>query len=124
MHQLPAYTTWKVTCQSAEDAEALQQWLASRIDLDRVVTDTVRVAPNGVEQVQTVLHRLGDYFVDIRILPDSQVDSASYRFVFHRRPDAGRFWKDLMVAVLQEVEAVTTNASIDLDSQGRTPSAE
>src|SRR6266481_3958162 len=33
-----------------------QQWLSSRINLDRVLTDTVRIIPNGVEQVQTVGH--------------------------------------------------------------------
>jgi hypothetical protein len=117
MHQPPTYTTWKIICQSAEEADALQQWLASRIDLDRVVTDTVRTAPNGVEQVQTVQHRLGDYFADIRILADSQANP-SFRLVFNRRPDAGRFWKDLMVNILQEVERTPPNASIDLDSKG------
>jgi hypothetical protein len=118
MPQPPTYTAWKITCHSPEEAEALQQWLSSRIDLDRVVTDTVRVTPDGVEQVQTVRHRLGDYFAAIRILPDSQANPASFRLVFHRRPDAGRFWKDLMVNVLQEIETTPQKASIELDSKG------
>ena len=71
MRQPPTYTSWRITCQSPEEARALQQWLSSRIDLGRVLTDTVRVTPNGVEQVQTVRHRLGDYFAAIRLLPDS-----------------------------------------------------
>jgi hypothetical protein len=61
------------------------------------LTDTVRVTPNGVEQVQTVRHRLGDYFAAIRVLPDSQAKPASFPLMFHGRPEAGRFWKDLMV---------------------------
>src|SRR5206468_2977046 len=97
MRQSATYTSWKITCHSSEEAQALQQWLSSHIDLDRVLTDTVRVTPNGVEQVQTVRHRLGDYFADIRMLPDSQATPAWFRLVFHRRPEAGRFWKDLMV---------------------------
>src|SRR5438067_9440572 len=97
MPQPPTYTSWKITCPSSEEARALQQWLSSRIDLDRVLTDTVRVTPNGVEQVQAVRHRLGDYFAAIRVLPDAQADPAAFRLVFQRRPDAGRFWKDLMV---------------------------
>jgi hypothetical protein len=66
MRQPPTYTIWKITCQSSEDAEALQFWLSSRIDLDRILTDSVRVTPNGKEQVQVVRHWLGDYFANIR----------------------------------------------------------
>jgi hypothetical protein len=120
MRQPPTYTSWKITCHSPEEAQALQQWLSSRIDLGRVLTDTVRVTPDGVEQVQTVRHRLGDYFVAIRLLPESQADPASFRLVFHRRPEAGRFWKDLMVNILQEIETTPEKASIVLDSKGET----
>src|SRR5258707_11527385 len=102
MRQPPTYTAWKITCDSPEEAQALQQRLSSRIELDRVLTDTVRVTPNGVEQVQTVRHRLGDYFAAIRVLPDSQANPASFRLAFQRRPKAGRFSKDLMVNILQE----------------------
>src|SRR5205807_3000417 len=103
---------------SPADVQALQQWLSSRIDLDRVLTDTARVTPNGVEQVQTVRHRLGDYFAAIRMLPDSQANPAAFRLVFQRRPEAGRFWKDLMVNILQEVETAPQKVSIALDSKG------
>jgi hypothetical protein len=111
------YLMWKITCSSAEEAQALQQGLASRIDLDRVLTDTVRVALNVREQVQTVPHRLGDYFAAIRMLPVSQDDPASFRLAFHRQPEAARFWKDLMVNILQEIETTSQNASIVLDSK-------
>jgi hypothetical protein len=118
MRQPPTYTVWKITCDSSVEAQALQQWLSSRINLDRVLTDTVRVFPNGVEQVQTKRHRLGDYFAGIRVQPDCQADPASFRLVFHRRPEAERFWKDLMVNILQEIETSPQKASIGLDSKG------
>lgn len=118
MRQPLTYTSWKITCRSSDDAHALQQWLSGRLDLDRVLTDTVRVAPNGVEQVQTVSHRLGDYFADIRILPDSHANPASFRLVFQRKPEAGRFWKDLMVNVLQEAESAPQKPSAALESKG------
>jgi hypothetical protein len=118
MNQPPTYSSWKITCHSSEEAQALRQWLSSLIKLDRVLTDTVRVIPNCVEQVQTVRHRLGDYFASIRILPDSQANPASFLLVFHRRPEAGRFWKDLMVNILQEIEASPQKATIELDSKG------
>jgi hypothetical protein len=118
MRQPPTYTSWKITYQSTEEAQALQRRLSSRIDLDRVLTDTVRVTPNGVELVQTVQNLLSDYFADIRMLPDSQATPVSFRLVFHRRPNAGRFWKDLIVNILQEIETSDQIASIDLDSNG------
>src|SRR5262249_10750667 len=118
MHQAPTYTSWRITCHSPEEARALQRWLSSRIALDRVLTDTVRVIPNGVEQVQTVPHRLGDYFAAIRTLPDDQANPASFQLVFHRRPEAGRFWKDLMVNILQEMETSPHKPAVELDSKG------
>jgi hypothetical protein len=87
------------------------------VNLDRVITDTVRVAANGVDQVETVRHRLGDYFAEIRIIPDSQGDASSFRLLFHRRPNAGRFWKDLMVNVLQEIERAPQKQSIEPDAK-------
>lgn len=118
MQKPPTYTTWKLSCHSPEEAESLRQWLSSRIDLDRVWTDTVRVAPNGKEEVQTVPHRLGDYFAGIRVLPDVPANPAAFRLVFQRRPDARRFWKDLMVNILQEIETTGQIASVDLESKG------
>jgi hypothetical protein len=118
MRQSPAYTSWKITCPSSEEAQALHQWLTSQIDLDRILTNIVRVYPDGVEQAQSVRHRLGDYFATIRMLPDSQADSASFRLVFQRRPDAGRYWKDLMVNILQETEAAPERPLIELESKG------
>jgi hypothetical protein len=118
MHQLPAYTSWKITCRSAEEAQLLRRWLAPRIDLDRVFTDAVRAAPNGVEQVQTARHRLGDYFADIRTVTDAQGTRETFRLVFHRRPEAGRFSKDLMVNILQEIEAAPQRASVEVETKG------
>jgi hypothetical protein len=118
MRQPQTYTSWKINCHLPAEGQTLQQWLSGRIDLDRVVTDTVRAFPNGVEQVQSVRHRLGDYFAAIRMLPDSQAAPATFRLVFQRRPDAGRFWKDLMVKILLELEATPQGPSIELDSKG------
>ena len=120
MRQPPTYTCWTITCHSGDEAQSLQSWLSNHIDLDRILTDTVRVTPNAVEHVQTVQHRLGDYFVAIRMLPDSHANSASFRLVFHKRPDAGRFWKDLMVNILREMESTPQVASISLESKGET----
>ena|SRR5437868_15505938 len=116
MRPTPISTSWKITCRSLADAQALQQWLSGRIDLDRVLTDTTRVASNGVEKAQTVPHRLGDYFAAIRMLPDPEASPAGFRLVFQRRPDAGRFSKDLMVNILQELDAMPQKADVVRDA--------
>ena len=52
------------------------------------------------------------------MLPDAPTNPASFRLVFHRRPEAGRFWNDLMVNILQEIETVPQTGSVNLDSKG------
>jgi hypothetical protein len=116
MRQPQIYTSWTITCHSPEESQALQRWLPSRIDLDRVLTDTIRTYPNAVGQVQSVPHRLGDFFADIQVLPART--PAAFRLVFHRLPGADRFWKDLMVNIIREIEAVPEKASVTLDYKG------
>src|SRR5262249_31087332 len=103
MREAPTCTTWKITCLSPAQADALGRWLSSRIDPDRVFTDTVRTIPKGVPEAESVSHRLGDYFASVRLVPAHESDS--FQLVFEKRPDAGRFWKDLMVNIVQEVAA-------------------
>jgi hypothetical protein len=114
------FTTWKITCRSEGDSQALQQWLTSRTDLNRLITDSLSTQPNGVQQTEVINHRLGDYFEEIRVLPGNSHNANSFRLVFHRRTDAGRFWKDLMVNSLQEIEAAPQKPRIEFDSKGDT----
>jgi len=118
MRQPQIYTAWKVTCHSHEESLELQQWLLSRIDLERVITDTLRTAPNGIEQTWTERHRLGDYFESIRILPSADATQASFILVFQKLPDAKRFWKDLMVNILRELDASPQSSAIELEFKG------
>ena len=118
MRQPQLYTSWLIACHSPEECQALQRWLASRIDLNRVLTDTIRTVPNGAEKAQTVPHRLGDYFADIRMLPARH--PGAFRLLFHRLARADRFWKDLMVNILQEIEPTAEKASITLEYKGDT----
>ena len=83
----------------------------------RWFTNTRRTAPDGVEQVKTEHHRLGDYFAAIHILPDSEGNPMSSRLVFQRLPEAGRYWKDLMVNILQEIDSSDLDVAIGRDSK-------
>ena len=118
MRPSPTYYAWKIEGASPEEAQVIQHWLADRFDLDRVWTGTLTTMPNGVEWVQTVPHRFGDYFAAIEMQPDSGDDLASFRLVFRRFPNAARYWKDLMVKILREIQTTHPNASIHLESKG------
>lgn len=68
MRNPPIYTSWIITCHSSQGVQTVRSWLVDRIQLGRVITDTARTYPDGVEQVQVVPHRLGDYFAAIGLL--------------------------------------------------------
>jgi len=112
----PIHTIWRVECDSSEVVQQLQLWLSSKIRLARVIVDEIRTAPDGVEQVRRVPHRLSDYFDAIRILPDNPENAASFRIDFHRKSDAGRYWKDLMVRILREIQRDHPEATVSRES--------
>jgi hypothetical protein len=114
MYQSPTATAWKISCHSAAEVLALTQWLAPRINLDRVLSDTIRVEPDGVTHEQSVAHRLGDYFVAIRIVPEQHDEFTSFQLVFYHRPEANRFWKDLMVNILEEIRLQVQKSPIEV----------
>jgi hypothetical protein len=123
MPQAPLYTSWLIRCRDANAAAQLGHRLTEQVALDRVSEDVARTAPGGVENRQVVPHRLGDYFAAIRLLPVAG-DTASWRLVFERRPDAGRFWKDLMVNIVRQAEKAAETTAIALDYKGDNPPAE
>ena len=113
----PLYTSWLVQCGSPEASQALQRRLSGLVRLDALMEDKVRTYQGGVEKCQVQQHRLGDYFADIRLLPAPGKASA-FRLVFQRLPQAGRFWKDLMVNIIQETQSSPEATAITLDYKG------
>jgi hypothetical protein len=118
MQSPPLFTSWLVQCRSPEAAQSLQRRLSGQVRLDAVLEDPVRTYPSGVEQSQVQRHRLGDYFAAIRLLPAPGQLPSAFRLVFHRLPDAARFWKDLMVNILQATQNSPETAAITLDYKG------
>jgi hypothetical protein len=116
MRQPQLFTSWTIACPSPEDCQALQRWLSGRIDRDRVMTDTIRTGPPGTQQSQDVRHRLSDHFADIRMV--AAPTPSAFRLVFHRLPGGNRYWKDMMVNILQEIQASAPKASITLEYKG------
>jgi hypothetical protein len=114
----PLFTSWIVRCASPEDARYLQQWLGNQIAPDAVFEDVVGPSPGSQATSAVEHHRLGDYFAEIRQLPGDPGDPASFRILFHRRPDASRYWKDLIARVLQSIRQATDSTTTTLEFRG------
>jgi len=118
MRHDPLFTSWLVKCSSAEESQRLQQLLRAAIHADAAYVDIVRPSPKGTESSATIAHRLGDYFSDICLLPGGPAGSLTFRIVYSRRADAGRFWKDLMVRTVQEIRKSSPGATTTLEYWG------
>jgi hypothetical protein len=118
MRHDPNFTSWLIRCSSEAESQRLQRWLLDRLDPDTRFETVRRAWPDGVESKQAEAHRLSDYFESVRLLPGSPDSSSTFRLLFHRRADAGRFWKDLMVQILRSLRETSTDAKITLDYKG------
>src|SRR5207249_364268 len=70
MRHTPVFT-WRVTCPLPNRLQAVRNWLTGQIDLDRVVTDTIRTFPQGNACSEEERHRLGSYFSGIDCISDN-----------------------------------------------------
>ena len=78
MKPAPRYTVWLVFGHSPSASDTLRQHVADLIKLDRVLVDKVQSYAGGVERVETVSHRLGDYFEEIYLLAGARGDSGEW----------------------------------------------
>jgi hypothetical protein len=81
---------------------------------DTTFVDAIHACPDGTPTLQQETHRLGNYFVSIRVLPPAQ-PAPVFHLLFQRRPDAGRFWKDLMARVLQRLRHSGPSTMVTLE---------
>ena len=94
----PLILKWAIRCPSEDDAARLRTRLSAEITPDATFVDEVRSAPGNRETVSSTAHRLGDYFAEVRMVPDDNPSVVVLQFV--RRLDGGPFWKDYMVRLL------------------------
>jgi hypothetical protein len=116
MRQDPLVISWTILCDSEEALRRAAEVLRTETNPERVAVDQKKSVPGGVEVLSQESHRLGDYFREIQVLP-SEKGPLACRVVFHRRPNAGRPWKDLMARVLQAVQNRAGDAVVLRDTQ-------
>jgi hypothetical protein len=108
------FLAYDVRCGSADEAvkvEAMVRRLGGR---DAILQHEVTGGGKSVE----ISHRVGDYFQEILVLPPNGEDHGALRVVFHRSPEAGRFWKDLMVRIVRAIEEAFPRATVTLVHKG------
>jgi hypothetical protein len=118
MRHDPLYTSWIISCGSEEEVRQVQRALRDIVKPDATLFDVVRAFPAGTEARSIEPHRLGDYFASVRLLPGPPGASSAFRMLFHRRPDAGRYWKDFMVKMLDAARRAAPNVTTTLEYRG------
>jgi hypothetical protein len=111
------FHAFDIRCRSAEEATRVKETLARYKGPEGVIPDVVRTKG----QTTSVAYRVGDFFSDVLTLPGIGGDACAVRVVFHRRPDAGRFWKDIMVRIVRSVEQMTPTPAVQLAYRGDEP---
>jgi hypothetical protein len=114
MRHDPAFMAFDVRCPSPDEAARVEEAVRRLGKRDAVHTHTV----TGGGKTAEVAHRIGDFFEDILVRPRLGEDARALRLVFHRRLDAGRFWKDIMVRIVRAVEQMCPSASVVLAYRG------
>jgi hypothetical protein len=93
----PLAISWLLKCDQDQSAH-VEQVLRSETGQDAEIVDIISSSPGGQTTNESRTHRLADYFSDIQIT--GQPSNGDMTLTFHRRPDAGRFWKDVMMRIL------------------------
>jgi hypothetical protein len=117
MRNDPLFTVWTIRCESPEDLRRIQQLLEEETAPDHILVDRVSSSAGGGESA-VERHRIGDYFGEIRSSPGPGDDPSVLRLSFHRLPSAGRYWKDMLVRIIQSVQNAARNVSVTLDYRG------
>ena len=118
MRHDPLYICWLVRCEPASDAQRLREWLPDQVRPDRTVSEWIRAFPEGEKSLAAGAVRIAYYFDSICLHPGLPEDPATFRIVFRRRPDASRFWKDIMARILQEIRNRSPQTTTTMEYRG------
>ncbi len=113
----PVFLAFTVTSPSPEESRRIQEKLRQEIGPDSQLVDT-RVSSEGTEKI---FYRLGDFFTEILVLPETEGNPKQFRLVFHRHPHAGHFWKDIMVRIVHSLESADPKVTVSMDYKGDDP---
>jgi hypothetical protein len=104
---------WLVKCDAPEELHKAEETARHEASLNRTVVSNVTGRSGGAETNYTISHVLSDYFSDMKVEHASMLDdSNAFRIFFYPAMNADRFWKDLMIGILQSIEKSASGVSI------------
>jgi hypothetical protein len=120
MQDGPLFLSWSIHLPSKAGVEEVSSVLNSLNTESGFMLDEVRASPGGCEARRIEPHRIGNYFDNIyfNLYED---DPLMLRLTFQRSPAAGRFWKDVMVHVLNSIRRKIPDVRLAIDYKGDTP---
>ncbi|MSU79997.1 MAG: hypothetical protein EXS16_18145 [Gemmataceae bacterium] len=113
MRRDPIFLVFTITSPSYDESLQLRERLRHQIEPDAEFVDSC----HSSEGTKNVIYRIGDCFEEIAILADDDESGGSFRLVFHRKPTAERFWKEIMVRIVRSLE-VEPRVTVSLEYQG------
>jgi hypothetical protein len=100
MRDDPLYLVWDIFFSSPQDVPSITEKLVRETDSNRVIT--IEIESGGMRSKGQ--YRVAAYFESIQIFTGLNETQNTIRLIFRRRPEAGRFWKDIMAKVVRAAE--------------------
>lgn len=115
MRSDPYFIVWKIEADSAELLRQACDAVNSAIDVGGIAYTVY--AGNSSQREE---HSFASYFERVCIIPGTNGDKNSQRLFIQRKSDSGRFWKDVMVSLLNNArrgEEVHVNLDYRVDDE-------
>jgi len=107
-----SHVAWNVTCRTASDATKIRMYVKRLLNGNNTVRDK-RLYYEGKQRVVSIdEHRLEEYFNRVELIPEKNSRAVNFTIDFYPRPDAKKFWKDLMVSILGGIREAAPGTQI------------
>jgi hypothetical protein len=106
----PLRIAWDIVCPSPAATDIVREVLDRTARLDTIQ----RVTMTRGDTVQEETYRLGDFFQDVHLETAPDGTAHTLRIAFARLPNAGRYWRDLMVRILQSAHEACEGVRISM----------
>ena len=101
-------------CESEAALRKAIEFAACVIHPTTEIAKVVVTRPGGVERREARVFILGDYFSGIELIPCESGGPASFLLIFHIREGVTSFWKDMLMAVLDEISQNVPGAKMSI----------
>jgi hypothetical protein len=120
MPKNPPAVSWRIECESREEAERLARFAREEFPLDKVMSKVVQAFPNNIEVTIIERYRLNEFFRAMDVI-EGTGDRPVFWIVFRVCPEADHYWKDVAARILHSVHDAGLQVSITIDQGNQQP---